>query len=141
MFKRSALLAVVLMSVSATAFAQSAEFGRMSGGQIEVATKAPTRFSGSLNLTTGFGYGGTFGATVVKDRLWFFGSAQHVPARPDFTAPNLQTPRFDAKMSAQLGARSTLGGSFSAGRDPFLSLRYTGVVSSTMFVTANITRQ
>ncbi len=140
MIKRSLPALVLALAIGGTAFAQSAEFGRVSGGQIELATKSPSKLSGSLSFTlgTGLNFGATAGGTIVKDRLWFFGSAQQ--NEPRFSAPMIQTPRFDAKLSTQMGNRNDFGASFNGGRDSFLSMRYTGIVSSNMFITATVSR-
>ena len=92
------------------AFAQSSEeFGRSSGGQLDVTFKAPSRFSGSFGLTTGRSTFGTFGGTLVKDRAWFFAA----------------------------GERTQMLGDRNSAR-PFLSLHSSGVVSSNSFFTATV---
>ena len=59
----------------------SAEFGRASGGAIDVMTKGPSRISGTLSFTHSAGlfggarYEGSLGGTIVPDRLWFFSAA------------------------------------------------------------------
>jgi hypothetical protein len=132
MRRKYTLLALALMSFgAAAAFAQSsAEFGRASGGQLDLAIKAPSQFSGSLGLRIGrgdglSGYGGTFGGTLVKDRMWFFAAAEHNQARLPSTVISIPN----------LGDRNNLA-SFHAQSNAFLSLRYTGIVSSSTFVTA-----
>ena len=142
--RKCTLLALALTScITATAFAQSsAEFGRASGGQLDLVVKAPSRFSGSLGLRTALsnglrGYGATFGGTVVKDRVWFFATADH------------NEMRFPSTVRANLGdRRNSLGASFRTQKNvmpatipsSFLSLRYTGIVSSNMFVTATMSQ-
>ena len=141
--RKCTLLALAVTSlITATAFAQSsAEFGRASGGQLDLAVKAPSHFSGSLGLRTALnnglrGYGATFGGTLVKDRLWFFATADH------------NEMRFPSTVRANLGDRNSLGASFRTQRNvmpatipsSFLSLRYTGIVSSNMFVTATMSQ-
>jgi hypothetical protein len=119
------LLALVLtLLITGAAFAQSsAEFGRVSGGQIDFAVKAPSQSSGSLGLTMSRsnglrGYGATLGGTVVKDRMWFFATAddQRVAVPTRYAPPATLSP------------------------SSFLSLRYTGIVTSNMFVTATVSR-
>jgi len=77
--RKCTLLALALTCfITAAVFAQSsAERGRVSGGQIDLAIKAPSQFSGSLGLTMSrsnggsalsnglSGYGATFGGTPV----------------------------------------------------------------------------
>ena len=122
------------------AYAQSsAEFGHASGGQIELSAKAPARLSGSFGL--GLGSNGyrqaTLGGTIMRDRLWFFATAQRDQPRVSTVLP--QMPQFAASSTAVLGNRTTLG-SFVNARLPssFLSLRYTGIVSSNSFFTATV---
>ena len=158
--RKCTLLALVLTPlITAAAFAQSsAEFGRVSGGQIDFAVKAPSQFSGSLGLTMSrsnglsalrnglSGYGATLGGTVVKDRLWFFATADRNELRFPSTVPSI--PQFTGNVLADLGNRNSLGASFRTQRNimpttipsSFLSLRYTGIVSSNMFVTATVLR-
>jgi len=77
------MLFVVALLTTGVAFAQSAaEFGRASGGQLDLTLKAPSRFSGSFGLTTGRSTFGTFGGTVVKDRVWFFASGERTRPVP-----------------------------------------------------------
>src|SRR5712692_8441732 len=94
--RKFTLLALTLTGfVTAAAFAQSsAEFGRASGGQIELGVKAPTQFFGSLGLTMSQskGYGATFGGSLVKDRMWFFATADHNQMR--FPSTVSSVPRF-----------------------------------------------
>jgi hypothetical protein len=78
----SAGAALAQSTPASTPLAQSpAEFGRASGGSIDVITKGPHQFSGSLSLGRSLGgmrgpsYNGTIGGTLVNDRVWFFGSA------------------------------------------------------------------
>ncbi len=138
------ILAALLttMTLSAAAFAQSAEFGRTSGGQLDVAMKSPSGFSGSLGLTTSRSsglsrYGGTYGGTIVKDRMWFFGTTERNQVRyPSAALP--QISQVASNVAAQIGSRSSLGASFGTGSSSFMSLRYTGIVSSNMFVTATV---
>jgi hypothetical protein len=160
MARKSTLLALVLTPlITAGTFAQSsAEFGRVSGGQIVLAVKAPSQFSGSLGLTMSrsnggsalssglSGYGATFGGTVVKDRLWFFATADHNAMQ--FPSMVSSIPRFSSNVLADLGNRNSLGASLRTQRNitsttipsSFLSLRYTGIVSSNMFVTATVSQ-
>jgi hypothetical protein len=147
----------------------SSEFGRGSGGEISLITKHANRLSGSLGLSTAhsslFGndagkrLAATLGGTVVKDRLWFFAAAEQgdsffrTPVSPAVSGNNsvdATSQAIDAKLGAQLGSRQNLNATFSSrdGRadffaprsSNFLSMHYTGIVSSNMFFTANVTR-
>lgn len=106
---------------------------------------------------TGRGYDASVGGTIIDDRAWFFASTQRhestlasqfgaIPANGDSRA-------IDAKLTAQLGERNSLVSSFRTARDSaaatpaftaapssFLSLHYTGIVSSNMFFTASVSR-
>jgi hypothetical protein len=163
--KRPLAILVLALTVSGSALAQDAttsEFDRVSGGQIEAMTKAAVKpLSGSLSVSTGQRYEATLGGEVLKDRLWFFGAASQYQALqfssqlPAMEPMNAKT--FDAKLSAQLGDRHHLSGSFSTGRNAvmtmwpslvvepfpsnFLSLHYTGVVSENMFFTGSLMKR
>src|SRR5476651_2648215 len=132
---RRILGALFLSLLFATAaFAQ--EFGRTSGGDIDLITKHPQQLSGSLGFSAGSGRGfdGTLGGTLVKDRVWFFATAEK-NQQPSFASPSQNS---NAKLTANLGDRQTLATSFAASRQStpvalpssFLSLHYTGIVSS-----------
>lgn len=107
-------------------------------------------------------YGMTAGGTLIQDRLWFFASGSRQEWSPSAFAgielPENATTRaiggrvhgqiagshdfsafFDAARRPEL---STIGASSFAGSVPssFLSLRYTGIVSSNMFFSASVTR-
>jgi hypothetical protein len=161
----SLLFAVSLLGQSAV---PSSEFGRSSGGEISVITKDTARWSGSLGISAGSslgfgsrrtGYEATLGGTLVEDRIWFFASAQ----RSDgvFGNASLQSPgsteavsrAIDAKLATQLGSRQNLAATFASqrGSEPafaipgttpssFLSLRYTGIVSDSMFFSTSFSR-
>ena len=120
--RRTCTLALILtLFTSGIAFAQSSEeFGRSSGPQVHFTFKTPTRLSGSLGLTTGRSAFATFGGTLVKDRVWFFASGERMQT----------TPRFDSNLITAVRAPDPVR--------PFLSLRYTGIVSSNSFFTATV---
>ena len=149
-------LAALLLTLTfaAAAFAQedlaTSEFGRSSGGELAIGVKQPSKLSGSIGIAFPLGEGGrrnaaTLGGTLVKDRLWFFA-----------TAEKMDVPHFaNTNMNAQLGDRQSFDAALRAGRDfvvpqastpalaipsSFLSLRYTGIVSSNSFFTASFSR-
>lgn len=157
MVSRRAVLALFLVQLSAFAVSaqQSAEFGRASGAEIEATTKGPARFSGSLAVSTGPGYGVTAGGTLLEDRLWFFGSASQQTSTTRFAdlqlPENATTSAIGAKLDGQLAGSHDFSAFFEAAKRPefatgapspssFLSLRYTGIVSSNMFFNASATR-
>ena len=142
---KRALFVFSLSLLFATAvFAQ--EFGRTSGGDIDLITKHPQQLSGSLGFSAGSGRGfdGTLGGTLVKDRVWFFATAEK-NQQPLFASQNINTQNINTKLTANLGDRQTLATSFAASQpsapvalpSSFLSLHYTGIVSSNMFVTGS----
>ena len=140
-------LALAFTFVSGACLAQSsAEFGRATGGLLELSVKGPTRLSGSLGLTTGSGlrgYGATFGGTVINDRLWFFGTAERNQSRVVSSTLPQTTPKFDANWNAALGSRNSFSASYRNATIPsssFMTLHYTGIVSSNMFITGSVSR-
>ena len=151
-------LAALLLTLAfaAAAFAQesvaTSEFGRSSGGELAIGVKQPSRLSGSIGIAFpllstegGRRNGATLGGTLVKDRLWFFA-----------TAEKMDVPHFsNTALNAQLGDRQSFDAALRAGRDfvvpqsstpafavpsSFLSLRYTGIVSSNSFFSASFSR-
>ena len=163
--KPPVVVLALALAVSGSALAQDAktsEFDRVSGGQIEAMTKATVKpLSGRLSIGTGQRYEATLGGEVLKDRLWFFGAASQYQALQFSSQLPAMEPidakTFDAKLSAQLGDRHHMTGSFSTGRNAamtmspslvvepfpsnFLSLHYTGVVSENMFFTGSLTKR
>ncbi len=122
---------MLALFTTSIAFAQSgAEFGRASGGQLDLTFKAPSRFSGSFGLTTGRSTFGTFGGTLVKDRVWFFAAGERTRA----------TQLFDGNAFASIGDHNSAAMTIRAPEPlrPFLSLHYTGIVSSNSFFTAKV---
>ena len=119
-----------------------------SGGAISVLPKTTNQFSGSLSLSVGNGpgYGGTFGGALVPDKMWFFASAERM--QPLVT--NSVTKAFDVKSMAQISDRQNLAASFVQSSPAafnlnvptnFMSLHYTGLVSSNMVVSASVSRE
>jgi hypothetical protein len=145
---RTFLLALAIVATAGAALAQStpastqlaqspAEFGRASGGSIDVITKGPHQFSGSLSLghslggMRGQGYNGTIGGTLVNDRVWFFGSAA-----------------LDATSTAQPFDWNTITTSLRRSEQPpatqpasFLMLRSTSALSDRTTLNVNLSRR
>jgi hypothetical protein len=175
MVSRRAVTALFLVQLIAFAGSaqQSSEFGRATGGEVVMTPKGAARFSGSLELSlsngndvfgrgTSTAYGLTAGATLLQDRLWFFGAAsrQQSPiarfaglALPE----NATAEAVGARANGQLAGGHDFSAFFANARRPelamtgrspftgitpssFLSLRYTGIVSSNMFFNASISR-
>lgn len=158
--KRRVVALLLAQMTAGVALAQdvatTSEFGRVSGGEIELVTKGPRKLSGSLGMTMSKskGYEATLGGTILQDRLWFFAAAS---ALPEMQMPQSAAVAgaVDATMTAQLGDRNSLGASFSENRfaastaapfaDPipssFLSLHYTGIASSNLFFSASFMRR
>ena len=145
----AALLLTLILAGPAIAQEATSEFGRASGGDLALALKTPSSWSGSLELSlsnpSGNRTGATFGGNLVPDRLWFFGTAERSAAN-----------RIQTNVNGQLGDRQSVGAALRVGRDlalpqspmpspvtiptSFLSLRYTGIVSSNSFFTATVSR-
>jgi hypothetical protein len=172
MVSRRLVIAVVVAQLAAFAvFAQeSAELGRASGGELLLAPKGSSQFSGSLQLSMASGsgvlgthnspgYGGTAGGTLIQDRLWFFATASRQGATAtQFALPqNAATSAVGARVDGQLAANHGFSAFFQGARRPelstvappsftgvtpssFLSLHYTGIISSNMFFTASAVR-
>lgn len=180
-----AITALIVSVVGGAAYAQTgsvwaepqaaavsaAEFGRGSGGVIDVRAKQGNRFSGSLGAAmstsaspfasgSGRGLDATLGGTLVQDRLWFFGSAQ-LREQPSFSSRFAALPQqpadtraLGAKLTANLGDRQVLTSSFATGlsataplwsfeprAESAFHLNYTGIVSSNLFFTATASRR
>ena len=144
---RRAIITLATLLLATTALAQ--EYGHASGGDIDLITKRPNKLSGSFGFTAGGGQGfdATLGGNLIKDRVWFFASAEK--SNSAFGTPFRAT---DAKVNANLGDRQMLAASFADTKQSlvttnpnlsltmpstFLSLHYTGIVSNNMFVTAS----
>jgi hypothetical protein len=163
MVSRSAVAALLLLIASGVSAQSSAEFGRASGGEVALTTKGSTSLSGSMemSLTNGNspGYGLTLGGELVPDRLWFFvaGSRQELSrtrfARLDLPE-NATMGAVGARAHGQVGASHDFSAFFEAARRPeistpfttdlvpssFLSLRYSGLLSSNMLVSGSFVR-
>src|SRR5438128_2477759 len=160
--KRVVPIVLVAQVIAGIALAQ--EYGRASGGQLELVAKQPTQLSGSLSLSRSRslfgnslnGLGGTLGGTIVPDRLWFFGSLERTDT-PFFasTLPQIQAASAgSAKFDAHLGDRQSLtaiavGSQFSSQTiSPtmsampawFGSVHYTGIISPNAFFTASVSQ-
>lgn len=157
--------AILFVAMIATV-ASAQEFGRVSGGEIELHSKGPKTFSGTLGFSMGDGargYEASLGGTILEDRLWFFAAGYQQNTRLNSSFSGLQLPdravtgAIDAKLMGQIGDKHNFSASFNAGKQPFattadplaitgvvpssfLSLRYTGIVSSNMFFNASFSR-
>jgi len=157
--KRAAVLIVFAQLAAGVALAQ--EYGRGSGGQLSLFTKQPNSLSGSLGISLSRsalfgsslkGYEGTLGGTIVADRLWFFGSVQRNDALRFASAlPQVATaPATYGKLDAHLGDRQSLSAisartqistaTLSTVPASFLSMHYTGIISSNSFFTASVSQ-
>lgn len=170
-----ALAALAQAAVPATAenvaspVAAPDEFGRVSGGELDVIAKHSSHFSGSFGVMSStsqypfsgstHGYQATFGGTAVKDRVWFFAAAEQSPSIVSRFSTALPqnaaafSRGFDAKASAQLTAGSNLSGSLSKSSistgtaltvapspSNFFSMHFTGMPSANSFFSVNVTR-
>jgi hypothetical protein len=161
----AALFLALLIAFTVSA-QQSAEFGRASAGEIVLRPKSSAPLSGSLELLLPAGgspgYGVTAGGTLIPDRLWFFASGSHQELSTsrfsDLALPeNVTSSAAGGRVDGQLGGAHDFSAFFEAARRPqlsttapasfgsvvpssFLSLRYTGVVSSNAFFSASFAR-
>jgi hypothetical protein len=133
----------------------SAQEYTTSGGEVRLVTKHATNApSGSFTLGTNL-LSGSYGGTLVPDRVWFFGSAMRDKS-------NLLTSRYgapaavplrglDAKTTAQLGDRQSLVAAFNSAASsgtavtPHLNtslfdMHYSMMVSPSSFFTVNVTK-
>lgn len=154
MFRSRAAAAIAFASLmtAAAVFGQSAEYGRTSGGEIKGIAKRPSTFSGSLGLGFSTGSGRNLlasgGGTLLKDRLWFFGSAEINQQRPQFlmntgrAAPVMTFGDMTARISDKqmFTTSANRGANFGILPSSFLTLHYTGIVSSNMFFTASVSQ-
>jgi hypothetical protein len=134
---------ILLATFAGTAAAQ--EFGRTSGGEIDVATKSPAKLSGSLGFSLfsqdAKRYEASFGGTIIDDRLWFFGTAERGDRSSfqhgvtEYTEP-LRALRVSVVSTP---AQDTTQPPLTMPRD-FLTLHYTGILSSNSFFTAMFSR-
>ena len=107
-------------------------------------------------------YGVTAGGTLMQDRLWFFASASQQEVSTsrfaDLELPeNATTGAVDARVNGQITGSHDFSAFFESARRPelsttvpssfgavtpssFLSLRYTGVISSNAFFSTSFTR-
>ncbi len=134
------ILAALILSqlLVAAAFAQSAEFGHVSAGLLDVTPKRTLPLSGSLAITSSrsLGLGATLGGTLVKDRVWFFASGEKTDSLFRAAVPTRATDLtalFSTTRPSAVGTRLTIPSSF-------LSLHYTGIVSSTSFFRADFSQ-
>ncbi len=137
--KRATFLAVLLFTTAA--FAQEAT--------LDMRPKHSSSLDGSLGITKGHGTGFdmTLGGTAVKDRVWFFASAERAEPLFASAAPVTSSVRaIDAKAIANIGDRQNLAATFASTTAPslaqpltvpstFLSMHYTATVTSSSFFT------
>jgi len=166
MASRRAVIALLLVQLIAlAASAQSEEFGRATSGEIVMTPKGSAPLSGSLELSLSTGndvFGLTAGGTLLQDRLWFFASASRQELSQTQFAErelpeNATAGAIGAKVNGHIAGGHDFSAFFESARRPelsmttpsafagitpssFLSLRYTGIVSSNMFFTASVTR-
>ena len=142
MFRKALAIALFHLLAATVLLAQSAEYGRTSGGEIEGIVKRPSTFSGSFGLglssNAGRSYLATAGGTLVKDKMWFFASAdanraERIVPNVSRTVPTLTFGDITAHLSDSQMFKAT------AIPSSFLSLHYTGIVSPNMFFSATVT--
>jgi hypothetical protein len=145
---RSLILFLLSFSVAVSLFAQDATALRGDGGELSVLVKRPSQLSGTFGFTFGGNRSnaltGSFGGTLVPDRVWFFASAQRdehpLTAIYGVPAADRVTPVIDGKVIAQLGSAQSLSGSFFSNqafltgqRSDFRTLHFTNMLSPSAF--------
>lgn len=133
---RSLLLFLLSLAVAVPVLAQEALHG--DGGELSVLVKRPSQLSGTFGFTFGGNrsnaLNGSFGGTVVPDRVWFFASAQRDqhPLTTMYGTPALDrnTPVIDAKTIAQFGSAQSLSTSIFSNAK---ALHFTGLLSPSSF--------
>ena len=160
--KRVLAAAIVTMAAASLQAQEPSarEFGSASGGEVRMIVKTPATTSGSLGLQLmgddARRYEGTFGGALVKDRVWFFASAQRSESKWLASSdPAWDSDAVAGRVDAVAAERLTLSAaSFSPGRSfgalpvndaprtpsSFLSLRATSNVTSSTFFTATVWR-
>lgn len=128
---RAKLVFLALILLAPVAFAQSAEYGQVSAGTIDMTTKQARQFSGSLSFATGLGLGASFGGTAVKDRVWFFASGERSRSVFNTSVP-LRTTEINTSF-VKTAPPLTLPSSF-------LTLHSTSVLSPNSFVTFDVSQ-
>ncbi|HJT18796.1 MAG TPA: hypothetical protein VJ853_15480 [Thermoanaerobaculia bacterium] len=96
---------IVCLFIAIPAFAQ--EYGRASAGAIDLTPKSSNAFDGSFSLSSSRSLGATFGGSLVKDRVWFFGSADRV--QPMIRTTAMPTSTTDLVQFWRRRGRSTHG--------------------------------
>ena len=153
----SALIAC--FALGGIALAQTApagsEYDRASGGDIDAIAKQTDKLSGSLGMsmsrsaipllssTNLRNYEASLGGTILKDRLWFFGTAQSNNTF-NFNPAQMQMGKMTLNLPAQSITASAFHGTTlnNAATLPssFLTMHYTGVISPNAFFTATISQ-
>lgn len=135
-------LAVALTSLlAATAHAQNVgEFGRASGGQLEMIAKRPRNFSGSLDFSFGDSRraGATFGGSLVDDRLWFFASTLRTESIGKVNAQPVDWNNVDLSIQQQ---QPETFGQLELPASTFLSLRSTTMISPSAMMEISVSQK
>jgi hypothetical protein len=128
---------ILCLFIAVPTFAQ--EYGRASAGAIDLTPKSGNAFDGSFSLSSARSLGATFGGSVVKDRVWFFGSADRVQPMIRTTAMPTSTADLSAVLSKTRPA-GTMPMSMNALTLPkdFLSLHSTMMFSPSSAMTLDI---
>jgi hypothetical protein len=134
--KRALILAILV--VAPAAFAQTMEYGRGDSGMLDMTTKQPKQFFGSLSLNSALGFGGSVSGTAVKDHVWFFAAADRSNELFRATAPMTKSDITAAFVTAR-PTTMAFQPAFTLPKD-FLSLHTTSVLSPNSFVTFDVSQ-
>jgi hypothetical protein len=131
MLRKLAPFALALL-VAAPAFAQ--EYGRTVGGELDLLTKQPTQFSGSLGISRSSlfgskGYDASVGGTLLKDKMWFFASGLKTDTPTTVNRFTIVVPRYATPTLTYAPTPSWFG-----------NVKSTNIVSPNSFFTVNVSQ-
>ena len=130
MLRKLAPFALALL-LAAPALAQ--EYGRSTGGQLDVFTKQPSGFSGSFGISRSSlfgtnGFEGTLGGSLVPDKMWFFASGLKTDA-PTVNRLTIVVPRYASPTLTYAPTPSWFG-----------NVKSTNILSPSSFFTVNVSQ-
>lgn len=159
----AAVMVTMLAGVLPAQEPAAREFGSASGGEVRMIVKTPAATSGSLGIQLmgddAKRFEGTFGGALVKDRVWFFASAQRsestwLASSTAAVPESIPANEMGGNLAAGAERRMLTAAAFSAEKwygattesfvprapSSFLSLRSTANVTTNTFFTATVWR-
>ena len=135
--KRALILSLLIAPV---AFSQTLEYGRNAAdGTLDMTTKQARHFGGSLSLSTGRGFGASVGGTAVKDRVWFFASADRSSEIFRTTAPMAKSDIHAVLGTTRPAATTAPQFNLTVPKD-FLALHSTTMLSPSSYVSVDVSQ-